>query len=129
MVGISMTHTADRPSILVVDEDEHIISAFEEFLRQENYRMISASTMEEALKISAVEEPTLLITDVRNQNHSALHLIRQYKSDHRGVPVIVMTGYPELIEPREKSLTEFDVLLLKPLELKSLRDAIRNLLA
>ena len=125
MVKEILTH---KPTVLVVDDDQNIISAFEDFFRREYCTMVSASTLEDALKIIDNHEPDLLITDIRLKDRSGVSLLLQFKAGHKDVPVIVITGYPELLTEKEVLALGADILLLKPLELNKLRDAVRSCL-
>jgi DNA-binding NtrC family response regulator len=115
-----------KPVVLVVDDDENIIAAFEDFLRREYCTMHSANSMEEALKKIAQQEPDLLITDIRLKDQSGITLILQIRATYKDVPVIVMTGYPEAITEKEVLELGAEALMLKPLELDKLRQVLRS---
>ncbi|MFI5251333.1 MAG: response regulator [Bacteroidota bacterium] len=117
-----------KPTVLVVDDDENIISAFEDFFRREYCIMLSASSMEQALKIISTQSPDLLITDIRLKDQSGITFFLKFKAMFKDVPVIVMTGYPESITEKEVLALGAEVLLLKPLELNKLRQAVRSCL-
>ncbi len=118
-----------RANVLVLDDDENIISAFEEFFRREHCRMIAASSPAEALKKIKHHDVDLLITDVRLKHQSGVTFFLQLKSLGHDVPVIVITGYPESIEEKDLRDLGAEYVLLKPLELERLREAVRDCLA
>ena len=116
---------ASLPKVLVVDDDENIISAFEDFFRRERWRMIAASTAQEAMDRLDEADIDLLITDIRLKRQSGVTLFIRMKAEHPGVPVIVITGYPESITVEDLKLLGAETLLQKPLELDKLRKAVR----
>ncbi len=118
-----------RANVLVLDDDEHIISAFENFFKRERCHMIPASSPAEALKKMKKGKIDLLVTDIRLSHESGVTFFIQVKSMGMDVPVIVITGYPEAIEEKELHALGADFVLLKPLEIDRLREAVRTCLS
>ena len=109
----------------MVDDDENILSAFKDFLRKEHCSMAAATSAEEAFDVLSHQIVNLMITDVRMKWESGVTLLMKAKQVHPELPVIVITGYPNLIA--ESDLRHFgaDFYLIKPLELDQLRHAVR----
>ncbi len=114
-----------QPRVLVVDDDQNILSAFEGFLKKEHCSMVSASTAEEAFTILSHQMIHLLITDVRMKWESGVTLLMKVKQRTPTLPVIVITGYPNLITEPDIRRLGADFYLVKPLELDQLRHAVR----
>ena len=76
-----------QPRVLVVDDDENILSAFEGFLKKEHCAMVAASSAEEAFNIISHELVNLLITDVRMKWQSGATLLMKTKQLHPDLPV------------------------------------------
>ncbi len=119
---------SSTPRVLVVDDDQNIISAFEDFFRREHCTMIAASTAQDAIRILETSVIDLLITDIRLKEQSGVTLFMRMKEMRPEVPVIVITGYPESISENDVRALGATSLLLKPLELRKLREAIRTAL-
>lgn len=117
------------PKVLVVDDDENILSAFEVFFRKEHCSMIAASNSEEALKKIANLHIDLLITDIRLKHQSGIRFFMYMKELLPKLPVIVITGYPDVVSEAEVITYGADYFFLKPLELNKLREAVRKCLA
>ncbi len=111
--------------VLVLDDDLNILSAFEDFLRKEGCEMLAASTADEALRIFESQRVDLLITDIRLQSSSGVTLFLNARINDPQLPVIVITGYPESIDEQTLKSIGADFLLMKPLELDKLRQAVR----
>lgn len=114
--------------VLVVDDDRNILSAFEGFLKREHYGMLAATSAEEARKILDAQRVDLLITDIRLRSQSGVTLFLEAKAVRPDLPVIVITGYPDLLSPEELKTYGVDHFLLKPLDLEKLRVAVRQCL-
>jgi two-component system nitrogen regulation response regulator GlnG len=113
---------------LVVDDDANILSAFEDFFRKEHCAMLSASSAEEALRAIAGVEVNLVITDIKLPWESGVALCRKLKATRPLLPVIVITGYPNLVSEEDARRAGADFYFLKPLELDQLREAVRKCL-
>ncbi len=115
-----------KPVILVVDDEKKILEAFELFLTAENCEMISASDVDEALvKIEGVKLD-LIITDFYLKTKSSIELYTLIKKSNPGVPIAVITGYPEYISEEDVKIFGADYFFTKPLELDKLRVLIRE---
>jgi two-component system, NtrC family, nitrogen regulation response regulator GlnG len=117
-----------QPKVLVVDDEENILSAFKNFLMKEHCEMVAASNAEEAMMVLEKQHMNLLITDIRLKGTSGVTFFMEAKRIHPKLPVIVITGYPDLIT--EEAIKEYgaDFFFLKPLDLGKLRNAIRRCL-
>jgi len=116
----------DIPTILVIDDDDKILEAFKMLMESENCAMISATDVNEALKKIEGKNIDLIITDFMLKTKSSVELFSLIKKSHPNVPVVVMTGYPELISEKDVKMFGGHFLLTKPLELGKLRKVIRN---
>ncbi len=117
-----------QPTVMVVDDDENILSAFEDFLKTEHCTMIAATSAEDALKTIEHRHVDLLITDIRLSGQSGVTLFLRAKADYPRLPVIVITGHPDLVNEKEVKEYGAEYFFTKPLELDKLRDAVRSCL-
>jgi len=116
------------PKILVVDDDENILSAFEKFLKGEHCSMIAMSDSTEALQRLAKQDISLLITDVRLQYQSGITFLLSARAAYPNLPVIVITGYPDLVTERDAMTYGANFFFVKPLDLEKLREALKTCL-
>lgn len=121
-----MTH---QPKVMVVDDDRNILAAFEEFLEGEHCEMIAASSAEDAAVMLKQKQIDLLVTDVRLKAKSGVTLFMEVKHHNRSLPVIVVSGYPDLISEAELKTFGADFYFVKPLDLNKLRDALKKCLS
>lgn len=116
------------PIVLVVDDDINILAAFEDFLRREHCYMLAASCTEDALTKLKEHRVDLLVTDVRLKLQSGVTFLLDVKGFQPKLPVIVITGYPDLITEQDARAYGADYFFLKPLEIDKLRNAVRKCL-
>jgi DNA-binding NtrC family response regulator len=117
-----------QPNVLVVDDDVNILSAFGEFLSKEHCNVIVSSSAEDALRKLELHQVQLVVTDVRLKGQSGATLLIRIKQLHPSLPVIVITGHPNLITEMDIKHYGADYYFQKPLELDLLRDAVRKCL-
>ena len=121
----------DKPyNLLVIDDDEHILSSLCYFLKAKKYDVTSASDGLEGLKLIENKQPgfDLVVTDVVMPKISGMGLISIIKKKFPDTPVIAITGwgeYPEAFAAESKA----DKVLSKPFELSELDNAINELLS
>lgn len=113
-----------QPTLLIVDDDANILSAFADFCRRESYTMLAATSVEEGLKQFAAHRVDLLITDIRLQRESGITLVLRCQSLRKNLPVIAITGHPESINELDLRNLGISFVLMKPLDLDRLRAAV-----
>jgi len=83
--------------ILVVDDSPNTLSLLTDILRDDGYKVRTASSGHEALKAVAVETMDLILLDVKMPDMDGYEVCRQLKADERsrGIPVIFISGLYE----------------------------------
>lgn len=89
-----------RATILVVDDDSGIRDLLTLILENE-FRVITAKSGEEALAILYTEIVDLIVTDIVMGGMNGLELGRQIKRMRPTLPVLYMTGFPHGANPSE----------------------------
>ncbi len=118
-----------QPRVLIVDDDENIVSAFEEFLAKERCTVVSASGAEEAFSVISHTTVNLVITDIRMRWQSGVTLLMKIKQFNPKLPVIVITGYPSFVSEADVRHYGGEYFFVKPLDIDQLRNAVRNCLS
>lgn len=117
------------PKLLIVEDDEHILSNLCYFLTDKKYDVISAANGLEGLKLIESDQHRfdLIITDIVMPKISGIGLISIIKTKFPNIPVIAITGwgeYPEAFAVESQA----DKVLSKPFELSELDKAINALI-
>ena len=112
-------------NVLVIDDDEKICWAFEQFLTDEGYRPIIANNAEEGLRRLRSENPDIVLLDVRLPGMNGLDALKQMKAIQPNVVIVVMTAYDNVETTiQAMQLQAFDF-LPKPIDL----DKVKAILA
>jgi DNA-binding NtrC family response regulator len=113
-------------TILIVDDDENICSAFVQFLVEQGHTPLVASNGKDALEIVARSRPDLVIMDVRMPGMDGLHALSGIREIDPDVYVVIMTAYGTSRTSIEAfRLGAFDY-LTKPLDLDVVQAVIER---
>ncbi len=121
---------AERPTILVIEDDPHIRDLLSGLLGALGYRLLMAASAEQALDALDVVIPDLVLTDVHLGAMSGIELCAQLKADPRYalMPVVILTAVGDL-EARVAGLAAgADDFFTKPVEFVELRTRLAALL-
>jgi len=121
---------ADRPTILVVEDDVHIRDVLSGLLGTLGYRLLMAASAEQALDTLNVVSPDLVLTDVHLGAMSGIELCARLKADPRYelMPVVILTAVGDL-EARVAGLAAgADDFFTKPVAFVELRTRLGALL-
>jgi len=80
--------------ILVVDDENIVLSSCRLILEAENFEVLLAESVEQALDILTKEVPALLLIDVKMPAQDGMYLMKKVKAKWPAIPIIVMSGYP-----------------------------------
>lgn len=117
-----------RERILVVDDDEKIISLLRRSLAFEGYEVHTASDGQEGIKRLQAEIPDLLILDVMMPRVDGWEVCRRVREAGFAVPILMLTAKDE-VQDRVKGLDSgADDYLIKPFALEELLARVRALL-
>jgi nitrogen regulation protein NR(I) len=104
--------------ILVVDDEERVCWAFEQFLKEEGQSPLIASNAQEALEKVTAEKPDLVIMDIRMPGQmNGLEALAEMKKLDPEIYVIIMTAYGDMqtaIEAMQAGAYDY---IIKPLDL------------
>jgi EAL domain-containing protein (putative c-di-GMP-specific phosphodiesterase class I) len=87
---------ADGASVLVVDDDPTVLMATIETVEQLGYQVVACSTGQEALEKLSQQTFDVMLTDVQMPGVGGLRLLRAVRDRDLDLPVVLMTGTPEL---------------------------------
>lgn len=115
--------------VMVVDDEEKVCWAFEQFLKDEGYTAITASNAQEALEKLTAEKPDLVIMDIRMPGKmDGLEALAEMKKIEPDVYVIMMTAYGTMetaIKAMQSGAYDY---IIKPLDLDQVRLVIQKTL-
>lgn len=118
------TNTADRPLVLIVDDDEEIRSALRELLLSVGIDACCFGSTQELLRADPPERPGCLILDVRMPGASGLDLQQRLALNGNTRPIIFLTGHGDIamtVQAMKAGAVDF---LTKPVRDQTLLDAV-----
>ena len=85
-----------RPTIFVVDDDERVRAALALLLASNGYQTLGFPTAESFLRSIQPDSFGCVLLDVRLEEMSGLELQSELNRIQRRIPVIVMSGFPDV---------------------------------
>lgn len=118
-----------RRTIFIVEDEQSLRGAIEQFLTQKGYAVIAVEDGLAALKrLRTIRKPPdLLLSDVSLPQMNGYSLLHQIRKLHPRIPIVVLTGYDEESVRQNLNLT-VDVIMKKPFRLQDLGGVIQNIL-
>src|ERR1700749_2586208 len=117
-------------TILVADDESHILHVVSLKLRNAGYRVVTARDGQEALEMAQQEKPDLLITDYHMPQLSGLELCQKLKQDAltSGIPAIMLTARGYHLEPEDTEKSGIQRMLSKPFSPRQLLATVNEVL-
>ena len=119
-----------REHILLVDDEEPIIRFSQQMLEALGYRVTSRTSSLEALSLFHAEPDSfdMVILDVTMPFMTGVELAREMMGVRADLPIILMTGFTELITAGQAAKMGVRELIMKPFETRKLAKIIRKVL-
>ena len=116
--------------ILLVDDDEAILSMEKRMLERLGYQVISRNSSLEALEAFRAnpDKFDLIITDMAMPNMSGDKLSVELTKIRPGIPILLCTGFSESISEEKTTFLGITGFLMKPVVMKDLAQKIREVL-
>ena len=117
-----------QETILLVDDEPHILELLSVALEDEKYRILRAKNGKEALAQFKKEKPYLVLLDIRMPDVDGLEVLRQIKESNQTSSVIMMSAYGAMETVLEAiKLGAYDY-LTKPIDLEKVKVLVRRAL-
>jgi DNA-binding NtrC family response regulator len=117
------------PTLLIVDDEPAILHAFRRAFRGDALEVLTAETARDGLEQARDHRPDVVVLDVHLPDRNGLEMLRQLRAIDARCPVVFISGRGAADDAIEAmKLGAYDY-LLKPLELKQVRQIIESALA
>jgi len=125
------TGATETKTILVADDESHILHVVSLKLRNAGFRVVTARDGAEALEMAQAEHPDLLITDYHMPQLSGLELCQRLKADPAtsGIRAIMLTARGYHLEPQDTERSGILRMLSKPFSPRHLLATVNEVLA
>ena len=112
--------TNNQYSILLVDDNLHILELYQEILSEEGYQLTKAKSGEMAIEALENQAFDMVITDLNMGKMNGLKVLKRAKEVHPETMVIVMTGNTDIEYAIEALRLDADDYILKPFRIHHL---------
>lgn len=113
-------------NVLVIDDDEKICWAFEQFLEEEGYSPNIANNAEEGLRRIASGKPDVVLLDVKLPGMSGLEALARIKARYPRVIVIIITAYDDVETTVEAMRLQAFDFVPKPIDLDVVKSTLER---
>ena len=114
--------------ILVVDDEEHILTLFEDELTDAGYRVTTTDSGKGALQCIEGAEPDLVVLDIRMPDMHGLEVLEKIRDNHKDLPVILCTAVHGLKDDYTVWDARVSAYLTKPIDLDDLVYKVQEVL-
>ena len=121
-----LSRAATGGRVLVVDDEDAILRAFGRILRRAGYETVLACDATRALGVIATGGVDVVITDMHMPGGSGLGLLRAIRAGDPDLPVILMTGMPNVDSAAEAIEHRVWRYLTKPVDPDKLLAAVAD---
>jgi EAL domain-containing protein (putative c-di-GMP-specific phosphodiesterase class I)/FixJ family two-component response regulator len=83
-------------TLLLLDDEDNVLSALKRLLRQDNYRIFTASGAQAAFEILANHKVGVIVSDQRMPDDTGVDFLRRVKELYPGAVRMVLSGYTDL---------------------------------
>jgi len=118
--------TPQSPRILLVDDEESIRETLRRLMEAVRFTVETAATGAEALAVLKKGRPDLILLDLKLPDMSGVAVLKEARHLYEGVPVIIITGYPESNMVTEALEFTPVMLLAKPVSPPKLLESMRQ---
>jgi len=117
-------------NILFVDDEKELIIIWKELLEEVGYKVTGISDVFDALDIfrKNPEKFDLVITDQTMPHMTGSELAKVLMSIKPDIPVILCTGFSEIISAKEAKSMGIKEFIMKPIDTKNITEIIRTIL-
>jgi EAL domain-containing protein (putative c-di-GMP-specific phosphodiesterase class I)/CheY-like chemotaxis protein len=113
--------------VLLVDDDDAVRNVLRRVLERRGYRVFACSSGSAALEqLAAGNDFDAMVSDVRMPGMSGLKLLRAVREHDLDLPVILVTGNPDLVSATEAVEYGAFKYLIKPVESDHLDEAVER---
>ena len=128
-VALTPRTAAEAARVLVVEDEEPVRTLLKDAFSAQGHSVIEAATGAEALKLLDEKKFDLLVCDLGLPELSGLHVARWVKEFRPELPVIIATGYSEMIATEDYDKARIDEVIRKPFAVMDVLDRAHRLLS
>lgn len=122
--------SAEKPHILIVEDDFDLLDMMEAYFRVQGYEVLTASWGRDGLKLSAEKPVDLILLDIRLPDIDGYEVCRELRTQRRtqDTPIIFLTEKRDRVNKLQGLELGVVDYITKPFDIQELRLRVRNAL-
>lgn len=112
--------------VLIVDDEVALANTLAQRLKMRDLQVQIAYNGEEALSRLTLEEPDVMVLDLRMPGMDGMDVLKEVKKTHPHIQVIILTGHGTDKEEEEAKILGGFCFLKKPAEIETLAAKIKG---
>jgi DNA-binding response OmpR family regulator len=118
------------PRILVAEDDDAVRTMLQATLASDGFEVVTVANVRDALRYIATENFDAVLSDLHMPRAGdGFTVVSAMRHTNPQAATLVLSGYPAIDEALSAVRLQVDEILMKPIQVASLREAIRNKLA
>jgi DNA-binding NtrC family response regulator len=117
-----------RRTLLLVDDEDRILSARRRCLRREGYEILTADSVDRALELVGDRRIDLVLSDHKMPGMSGLDLLQAVRRLQPDAARLLITGWSQAISPDDLAAAGVFCVIPKPWDDTELKDSLRTAL-
>jgi|GEM_PF-2966248 len=126
---VSADFSMKQADILIVDDDEEILTVLDKLLGRVGHRVVTATNGESGIELFQKSRFDLLMTDLGMPGMSGRVLTRKIKALRPDIPTIMITGWGAQFDTETLKGDGVDFLVTKPFDYEKIMRVIQDALA
>jgi DNA-binding NtrC family response regulator len=116
-----------QPRVLLADDNDAVRNMLQQALERDGFEVVPANNVVAALRRITAESFDVLLSDLHMPNAGdGFTVVSAMRHTHPQAVTLILSGYPELGEAMSAILMQADEVLVKPIEVSSLRGIIHG---
>ena len=115
-----------RSMLLIVDDEERILSALRRALRREDFEIVTAQGPREGLAELRAREVAVVLSDYKMPEMSGLEFLARAARIRPAAARLLLTGWPDEVPPARIGALGIQAVIAKPWDDAELKAALRS---
>jgi len=118
-----------KPTLLLVDDEDRILSALRRCLRREGYEILTADSVARAFQLLEERRVDLVLSDQKMPGMSGIDLLREVQRMQPHAARLLITGWSQAVTEDDLASAGIRALIPKPWDDAELKKSLRDALA
>ncbi|MFT5699670.1 MAG: two-component system cell cycle sensor histidine kinase/response regulator CckA [Desulforhopalus sp.] len=116
--------------VILIDDEDQVVQVTGEILKNLGYGVVGKTSPVEALELFSASpyDFDLVLTDLTMPGLTGLELSAKIKSIRADIPIVLFTGYSDLVSKEEATQAGIDEYCMKPISMRDLSNVLRKCL-